>query len=193
MPRMVSYREQVRDAIARRTGEALLNGSVDHAAVIVQETFGNAKNCMRILSSKLDAECYGRESVRNAARVFLADPEHRARFLVESPLWDEGENFEWEWHPFISDIRSFANLKTTKGDMRFEFRAVPKDWTNQYQFNFLVMDDYGYRFEPNRKEAAAVVAFLPEDDKKAATNLIHLFDTLWAHAKPIQLRHLARV
>ena len=183
MTKLMGYREQVRDAIARRTGEALLNGSIDHAAVIVQETFSSAKKSIRLLSSKLDAECYGRLSVRNAAQVFLADPDHSAEILVESSLSDDNDNFEWAKHPFLSDLAPFGS----DGLKRLQVRTVPKEWVERYKFNFLLMDDYGYRYESDRKETAAVVAFLPEGEKGTVDNLNGIFDRLWNVSKVVSL------
>src|ERR1700733_5890670 len=122
---MPAYRDTVIRLIKERTGEALMNGSIDDAAIITQECLSNATNTVRILSNKLNPDCYARESVRNAATCFLADPDHRLHILIEASLWDERNNFEWGKHPFLRDLKVFANGNNDE-DRRLSVRLVPK-------------------------------------------------------------------
>jgi hypothetical protein len=179
MTTMQEYHEEVREAILRRNGKPILNGTIDHAAVIVQESFNNAKNRVRILSSRLDPSCYAKNSVADAAKTFLADPDHKAEILVEPSLWDADDNFEWGKHPLVAALSDYKD--------RFEIRIVPSDWVKRYNFNFLLLDDYGYRYEGDRSRPAAVAAFLPSGaEKPQVNNLNKIFDELWQHSKPYQ-------
>jgi hypothetical protein len=173
------YRERVRDAILQRTGEVFLNADIDHAGVIVQEAFNGARSAIKILSSRLDPSCYARGTLVESAKVFMADPDHSTHVLVESPLFDPERNFRWDQHPLVSAL---------SGNENFEIRSVPLEWINKYKFNFLLMDDYGFRFEEDRSRAAAVAAFLPaESDKKQVKNLTSIFDRLWGVSQAIQV------
>jgi hypothetical protein len=174
------YREKVREAILRRDGVPLLNGDVDHASIVVQEVLSNAKNRVRILSHRLDPDCYAKEAVRNAAAFFLADPDHSLEVLIEAYLWDDNNNFQWDKHPLISDLKKCDNKQV-------QVRLVPKDWSDGYNFNFMLLDDYGYRFESDRARAAAVVAFLPNNGEKTVKHLGGIFEQLWDESKPLPL------
>lgn len=181
------YRERVRSLIARRTGEPITNGSHDHAAILTEEAFNSARSEVRLLCTRLDPNCFGRTEVRNAARFFLADPDHKARILLEAAIWDEHNNFEWQNHPFLKDLQDFA-IEREDCPARLELRLVPMGLIEKYRFNFLLLDDYGFRFEEDRDQPAAVAAFMPKDAPNAAIrNLGAIFDTLWSESKPLHL------
>jgi hypothetical protein len=179
MTTIQEYHEQVRDAILNRNGRPILNGTIDHASIIVQECFNNAKQRIRILSSRLDPSCYAKPGVTDAAKTFLADKDHCAQILVEPALWDMNSNFEWNKHPLVAAL---VDCKE-----RYEIKLVPAEWTKRYQFNFLLLDDYGYRFESDRSRPAAVAAFLPEGaPKPQIDNLNKRFEQLWEVSTPHQ-------
>src|SRR5689334_15963734 len=123
------YRETVRAAIRARTGTPILNGSFEHTGIITQEMIGHAEHNIRILTNRLDTDCYGREAVRNAARSFLADPDHRMEILIETGLWDNG-NYQWRQHPFFRDLLEFA----VGENPRLTARAVSHGAAARYKF-----------------------------------------------------------
>jgi hypothetical protein len=177
---MLDYHDRVRTAIRERTGKPILNGNLDHAAIIVQEAFSNAQASIRLLSSRLDPACYAQRGVVEAAKVFLADKDHKAEILLESEMWDPKNNFQWGKHPMLAELRDFWD--------RIEIRLVPKDWTERYGFNFMLLDDYGFRYEADRRQPAAVAAFLPSDGpKKQVENLKAIFSELWNVSKEFKL------
>lgn len=181
------YRERVRALIEARDGTPILNGSHEHAAVLTQEAFSHASTEIRILCTRLDPDCYGREDVRNAARFFLADRDHKARVLIEEALWNPEENFEWYQHPFVRDLAAFASSHDGS-EPRLQMKRVPKKWIDQYTYNFLLLDDYGFRFEEDRTKSAAVARFLPPGKPaEAITRLGSIFDQLWAVSPKLAL------
>ena len=119
MTELQNYHEEVREAILKRTGKPILNSNVDHASIITQEAFNNARSQIRILSSKLDPSCYAQPGVIGAAKTFLADPDRKAQILVESAMWDQNNNFEWNKHPLIEALKEFKE--------RLELRLVPTE------------------------------------------------------------------
>jgi hypothetical protein len=183
-PNLTDYRELVSRVIRERTGVPIVNGSADHASVIVQECFNNANDHIRLLSNRLDPDCYASEGVRNSVKMFLAHPAHRLEILVEGAMWDPEGRFAWEKHPFVETLVPFAqNDHGNNQPPQVQLKIVPEALSRLYDFNFLVMDDYGYRFEANRKVPTAVAAFLPQDNIATAQNLIRIFDTqLWNHS-----------
>ena len=176
------YRERVRYAIGRRTGKPILNGSVEHAAVLVEESLLAAQDEVLLLSSNLDEACFGRPNVVSAVRSFLVDPHRRLRVLVERSQ----PSFQWENHPFVESA-----LRTAQRADRVEFAAVPPEWVDRYRFNFLVVDRFGYRYQEDRDELAAVACFLPDDrpiDADDSVMRLHgIFDQLAANSVPLRL------
>jgi hypothetical protein len=177
MNSLETYREQVRLAIARRDGKPLLNGSSDHAAIIIQEAFRSAKQTVRVLTSKLSPECYAVPEVCTSAKNFFLDNDHRAQILIEAPK----EKIDWKNHPFITELYQFM----VEPDRRLEIRLVPKSVSETYPYNFLLLDNYGYRYESDRNGRAAVAAFLPEDNTAAANHLGTIFSKIWESSSPL--------
>lgn len=186
MDEIKGYRERVREAISLRNGVPILNGSINHAGIIVAEAFLAAHHKVCLLSHRLDQGCYD-ESVRNAAAYFLADPDHKARILIESSIDDENNNYQWNKHPFIKAFEDYLK----EGD-RLEIRIVPENWVRRYSFNFLILDDYGFRFEADRAKAAAVAAFYPPPKEgeviEDVEHLQSIFDQLWDKSVKLTLQ-----
>lgn len=179
IPSLVSYHEQVREAIARRSGEPLLNSTLDHASLIVQEALSAGDDHVHILSSRLDTSCYAKPGLIAAAKAFLAGKNHHLRILVEA------QDFEWVEHPLINELRD------QKGDAEHGglwLRVVPTAWSSGYNFNFMLLDDFGFRFEADRQSPAAVASFYPKGAKqKQIENLSQIFSTLWEVSRPVEL------
>jgi hypothetical protein len=181
MPPSESYRELIRKAIQNRTGETILNSSIDHAAVIIEEAFNSAKKKIRILSSRLDPSCYAKDSLCGAAKYFFLDQGHEAEILIESE-----ENIAWSDHPFFQGLLKDGDYaKRLKGRLRV--KRVPKKWSTSYKYNFLLLDDYGFRFEPDRSGPAAVAAFFPDGKKDTVDHLSGIFDRLWKESDDLQI------
>ena len=162
------YRERVRSAAEAKTGEPVYNGSLAHAAVLAETMFGYAQNEILILSGELNPRVYGRADVVEQARLFLADPEHKVRVLVETPDSLHSEN-----HPLMTVLGDKENA---------EVRAVPRDLQEKYEFHFMVMDGDSYRFEKDKREPIAIAAF---GDEIGGANIKGIFDTLWSKSCPL--------
>src|SRR4051794_303128 len=121
MSRLELYRDEVREAIRNRDGSAVFNGSVEHASIIAQEAFTHAKDSVRILTFKLDPDCYAQEPVLNAAQFFLADPSHKLQILIETELWDQKKQYKWAEHPLLKGLLSVTVAEGTT----FSARRAP--------------------------------------------------------------------
>lgn len=166
------YRELVQKLARKRDGEAFYNESLDHAAIIAENMFGHAHDRVSILTGKLDARVYGPETVIEKAKIFLVDPKHSLRILIEDGV-EELKN-----HPLMNLIRAIAPSDNTLGKHgNVEIRQVPDRVKSSYQFHFLVADGDSYRFEQNKAQPVAVAAF---GEPKGATNLEGIFNRLWA-------------
>src|SRR4051812_45107221 len=94
------YRLHIDRLMREMSGEIVLNGSYEHAAVIVERMFANARRSVDILSLRLDERVYGTPETVHEAERFLKDPNHSARLLVESL-----DSADLEKHPFIVRMR----------------------------------------------------------------------------------------
>lgn len=169
---MNKYREQVKLAAEARNGEPVYNGSLEHAAVLAEAMFAHAQKEVCVLSGELNARVYGRADVVEQANLFLADPDRKALFLIENEAALDAEN-----HPLLRALSDNANV---------EFRIVPTEVSEKYDFHLMVMDGDSYRFEKDRKEPVAIAAF---GDKKGAENMKSIFSVLWEMSSPVDLKH----
>ena len=78
------YRKQIDDLITGRSElPYMLNGSENHAAIIVERMFANANTHMRILTRRLDPAIYADDEVLLQAQSFASNPDSSTRILVE--------------------------------------------------------------------------------------------------------------
>ena len=160
---MESYRDRVEKLARDRDGKPIYNGSLDHAEIIVENMFAHAKSDVCILTGHLNARVYGPAPVMEQARLFLSNPQHTVKLLIEEP-----EKIEWKEHPFLHEFSDNENV---------EIRKIPKNLQDSYDFHFLVMDDDSYRYEGDKTKYSAIAAF---GDKKGAANIREIFNVLWA-------------
>lgn len=159
-----NYREQVARLARRRDGEPIFNGSIDHAAVIVENMFKAADSHVEILSGELNPRVYGLPEVIREASLFLVDADHKLRILVEED--QEADRID---HPFFEAFKDRDNV---------EFKRVLPESQEIYDFHFLVMDGDSYRFEEDKTKPAAIAAF---GDVEGAENLGKIFEDIWSN------------
>lgn len=139
------YREMVRMALSGDANTPVLNGSLRHAQVVIEEAFKAATSKVRILTSELDSSCYGVSAVMVAAKNFLKADDAKLVILVERPA-DQVRN-----NPFLH------NLEDEIASGQVEIGYVPDALSNTYGFNFMVVDDRACRFEADRRIPEAIV------------------------------------
>ncbi len=162
---LASYRQLVKKLATERDGTPVYNGSLDHAAIIVENMFANAQSYIGILTGKLNPRVYGVEEVVEQARLFLAEPNHKLEILLE----DKGAAVTRD-HPFYAAFLDFSNVS---------IRTVPPEMSTLFDFHLLVMDNDSYRFESDKRQSAAVADF---GDVTGGKNLRDIFDQLWSVA-----------
>jgi hypothetical protein len=165
--RLRDYREQI-DRLIRGESDLkfMLNGSEDHAAIIVERMFAHAQTEMRILTRRLDPAIYARDELIDQAQSFASDPTTDTRIIVED----------------ISDASLRLHDLSALSDLpNFEIRRLPQDFAEKIEFNYSVMDRTGYRFEEDKKQVNALVRF---DDGRFANEAADYFDTLWRISSP---------
>jgi hypothetical protein len=163
------YKAEVKRAAVKRNGKPVYNASLEHASIIVENMFEHAHSNVCILSGALNARVYGREEVVEQAKLFLADPSHKVRILLE-----DGSVANRSGHPFFEALDQSENM---------EIRCLPLATQEQYNFHFMVMDDDSYRFENDRSKCAAVAAF---GDPAGAKNMRRIYDILWESGEALE-------
>lgn len=158
---MRSYKERVWALAARRDGEAVYNGSPEHAAIIVERLFASANGHVRLLTGDLEAKVYADPLVVQAAQRFLSHADRRLDVLVED------DNFSRS-HLLWNSIGPAENA---------HFYKVPAELSERIPYHFMTADSDCFRFERDKNSHTAVAAF---GDQAATTNLNGIFDSLRA-------------
>lgn len=157
-------RDTYRSLVSRRASdginEVIPNGISDHASILYEQFFLNARENVRIYCKDLSNEVFGTDFVVNAAskalekkvRIDVIIQDERPKNNKFSQLFRKGSNF--------SDLLSIS-------------RAC--DGFENSSMNFSAMDCIAYRIEPNREEIKASANMC---DPVTAVEVVKLFDDL---------------
>lgn len=169
-----AYAERLEKSLKKATPIGLYNKDIIHASIIVHLTFLHAKKEISILSNKLDLALYGVAEIRKSIRTFLKKQDVKLNILVEQEIGPK--------HPLVNINREFKQ--------KVEIRTVRKEVLESYKFNFMIVDDIGYRFERDRDSCAATASFYEkdEDSKEFIKSLKEIFQILRKRSNAINIR-----
>lgn len=162
------YRDKIDQVITEASGEVVLNGSHDHAAVILERMFSRARTSVRILTRKFDPRIYCDEMTVNSARKMLGDTSRSIQVLIEEP-----EATSHKGNPYFEDLSNIGNL---------EIRVIPEHLKGPISINFALMDDAGFRLEKDQAGTTAIVCF---GNKEITPRLKSLFDRVWSQSEKV--------
>ena len=149
MSSLNSYAQDLDKALKSKTQFSNFNKDTQHATVVVCIAFAHAKEKIRLLSNKLDTKLYGGQWFNEEMKDFLAR-DGCLDVLIESTLDST--------HPVVQMAKKHPDSIVIK--------RVPDEEKKKYQYNFMVVDDIGYRFEHNRDKHEALVVFHDPNPKR---------------------------
>lgn len=157
------YRTRVNRIARERSGGAIYNGSIEHAAVVVEALFTNARTQVMILTGNLNTRVYGRDDVVMQAKLFLANnADNRLRILMEE---DNPRNRRL--HPLLRGLSEYEG---------FSVRHVPESIQTSYGFHFVAADNDCYRFEEDKSKPFAIGVF---GNEERGSLLKRFFEQRW--------------
>ena len=160
------YAHGFHKALKNRTPYSNYNRDMQHATIIVCTAFRHAEKRIRLVSRELDPQLYGTPWFRDAARCFLDQSDDTSLVvLVERDVAPK--------HPVKQLAQEYGG--------RVAVKRVPDFIQDEYPFNFMLVDDVGYRLEYDRAMPAAFVSFHNggnETDQEILANLNDWFDYL---------------
>ena len=92
----------------------------------------------------------------------MKNPNSQLNILVETKISNE--------HPMRKLKEKFVN--------QIRISVVPNEFVRTYEFNFMIVDDFGFRFESDRKSHAAIASFYDNDQRKMIGTLKEIFLSL---------------
>ncbi|WP_157081241.1 DUF7931 domain-containing protein [Novosphingobium naphthalenivorans] len=137
------YREHIKRIARERKGETVYNGSADHAAIIMENLFASAQQCVRIFTGDLNAKVYGAAPVVQRARQFLGHSDHVLQVIVEDLTVSSS-------HPLIEELAE---------EDGFEMYQLDQDLSKHIPYHFSTADADCFRFEREKNSHSAIAAF----------------------------------
>ncbi len=150
MDNLNTYIKRLESALSNEEAYSTYNRDMFHAAVVVVAGIRHAKNEICLLSNQLNPALYGGHGLLNVARSFLQNEKAKLRVLVETDISQD--------HPMMDLCHEFPQ--------KVSISRVPDELQEKYDFNFLLIDDIGYRFEHDRKKYKAIASFYKPDRKE---------------------------
>lgn len=171
MESLNDYAQKFETALRKKRPYKRYNRDMAHASIVVSTAFRHAKESIGLLSHELDPLLYGAPSFDRALNEFL-EGGGRLDILVESNIHDD--------HPIWTHKEKWPG--------QVSIRRIPQDVVDNYQFNFMVVDDAGFRFEADRVNPHALVYFNlgPNDEESwMLPRLKEIFGTLEGYSQTI--------
>lgn len=174
MDSLGDYTRRLEKALKRKRPYGVYNRDMSHAKVIVSVAFRHAKR-IRLLSHELDRELYANPMfLWFEARQFLQRG-GKLTILVETDIAED--------HPIL--------LLAREHDDTVEMLRVPDNVVGSYEFNFMLIDDIGYRFESDREKCEAFVALHDDGNLFSFGNITNRLEEIFSDLKdasdPIQI------
>lgn len=144
---METYRKLVDDLFRNKSDRIIANSSDAHAAVLFEAFFKYAEKEICIFCERLNKNVFDHHDVLENAKKFLEKGNTRLWIGITAAQPEQSDFFE-----LLKQRKkesSGANIRV----MRF-----PKMTANGNFINFAVMDDCGYRYEPDYHKCAAIAS-----------------------------------
>ena len=169
---MDDYRRHVKELADRSSKDLIPNGGIDHAAVLIENLFSHAISAVRVFTGDLNARVYASEPIVSNAKEFLqSGVGKKIKILVQNP--DVARNLNHEL------LRMCASVGPDLCEVK-----IANETDQELKSHFVIMDEKGYRFEPDREKPTAIGCF---NDKSTAKRLCDAFDAMFARGEGVSL------
>lgn len=163
------YSRKLQKALQNKKPFSTYNKDLLHAAEIIIYGFSYAEKEIYLLSNRLVPELYGDPRLHTALHNFLSRDNTELHILVEQTLSSD--------HPIVGVIRPFKD--------KIKLGRIPQESVEAYDFNFMLLDDFGYRFEYDRNGYSAIASFYEDDQKETCKMLKEFFLSLEQESIPV--------
>ena len=164
------YVRRLEDALKEGRSFSVYNKDTSHASAIIKTAFRYAATHIRLLSNKLDLSLYGEPDLIQEVVTFLNKGDTKFEILVEQQMISSK-------HPILELSKKYSD--------RVTIALIPPEQVSRYDFNFMVVDDIGYRFEHDRRSHTAIASFNETNRQQMITSLKYVFDHLLPISKKL--------
>lgn len=168
MDSLNDYARALESALRWKRAYSAYNRDMVHAKIVVTAAFRGANEKIRLLSHRLDRDLYASQSFIDEATAFVGKRGGHVDILVETDVPDD--------HPLRALARRHPDNVT--------INRVPDEIVDGYGFNFMLIDEIGYRFEGDRENHRALVVV---HDKKSDefNDTMRMLDNIFTHLKRV--------
>ena len=156
---MEKYEQLVINCITTKNKRTIPNNAIKYATVLIERMFIFAGREINLISNSLNEALYGKDNVIDAVHSFLNNVYTRLNIIIKSAI--------------NKSHKPLVTLKEFKKNTRI--KIANSNLVKKYPYNFLTMDDYGYRFEGDRGKYQAISQF---GDKSRVDKLNSIFDSI---------------
>lgn len=171
METLNDYIKRLQTALEKKRPYVTYNRDKYHASLVVSAGFRHAEESIRIVSHKLDPDVYDSPALQKSVKRFLSKANTTLSILIEEEVDND--------HAIFQIGREY--------DKRVTIKKIPSYLQKKYECNFMLIDSFGYRFEPDRSKYYAMVAFHDDDHRDMITTLKRLFHALDSRAEHVTL------
>lgn len=172
---MNRYKMMVKRLADSKSSELIPNGGTEHAEVLIENIFSHANNVVRIFSGELNARVYGSSVVIDQAKDFLQSGAGKKIKILVQEL-DDASLQLLKMHELVKMCREI-NADAC------EIKSVDER-DKEVGSHFVIMDDQGYRLEPDRSKPTGIGCF---NDDKTAAQLSKIYDDMFSRGKDVPL------
>ena len=162
------YKKILQDAIDGADSRVTLQNSNAHQTIVLERMFANGNEIIRVLNDKFDTLVFGDKDLIESVINFAGDRSRTVKIALESL-----DAYLIDFHPFLRALKHHPNIV---------FRLIPKRISGSFDVNFSTIDDFGYRYVPDKYKTHAMVQF---GDKEFTEKLVKMFDRIWALSNPV--------
>ena len=138
---LAQYTKRLNKAFRGKSKLRTYNQDAMHTIEVIVGGFNYTKKRINLLSNELDPDIYGLPRALNIEAVgkFLERENTELNILVEKTI----------------ALNQILKLRERFGN-KITIKRVPDDWQEKYSFNFMTMDDFGYRYEYDRGSLSGI-------------------------------------
>ena len=172
METLNDYLKRLQTALKKKRPYVTYNRDKFHARLVVSAGFHHAEEKVSILSHELDPDVYASPGLVDSVSDFLKKAESaKLSILIEREVSAD--------HPIFQIGKQYDKQVTVK--------KIPSYLQEKYECNFMLIDSFGYRYEPDRNDCKAMVAFHDADHRDMIATLEHLFAALDSRGESVTL------
>lgn len=177
-----TYSAYVESLAREQSSELISNGYDEHARIIISNILHYAQKTVCIFTTSLKSSIYEHMSVLKALDEFLSKPDTKIKIVFQDIKSACDDNCEQDGNILQNTNKRFIEICSNHPE-KCQMVQSSKDDAKIIE-HYIIMDECGYRFCPDKTTTSAVASFNQPD---AAKELLKRFEALIKRSTPLSL------